>query len=62
MTNPETYYSQHSPMTHIPNEKNLTTLIKDLPTTIPEIIKITQNSIIHISWAETYGEKLTLNE
>ncbi|MBD3171209.1 hypothetical protein GF326_01930 [Candidatus Bathyarchaeota archaeon] len=46
-------------MTYLPDTPEIKTLIMDLPDTVPEIVKSVQNALLHIFWAERYGEKLT---
>jgi hypothetical protein len=45
-------------MTHLPDEPLIRELLRDIPTTVPEIVKVVQNNIIHIFWAERMGVKL----
>lgn len=59
LIDPVAYYRTHSPMTYLPDTQEINTLIKDLPETVQEIVKTTQNTLLHIFWAERYGEKLT---
>jgi hypothetical protein len=46
-------------MTYLPNEPEINTLLKDLPDTVPRIVETVQNTLLHIFWADRYGEKLT---
>ncbi len=46
-------------MTYLPNTPEIKTLIMDIPDTVPEIVKCVQNTLLHIFWAERYGEQLT---
>jgi Transglutaminase-like superfamily len=53
------FYSTCSPMTYLPDEPEINTLLKELPDSVPEIVKIVQNTLLHIFWAERYGEKVS---
>lgn len=53
------YYVEPSPMTYIPDEPKLKTLLEGSPKTVPEIVEFVQNALIHAHWAERYGLKLT---
>lgn len=53
------YYSKPSPMTFLPDETEVKELLKEAPATVPEIVKVVQNNIIHIFWAEQMGVKLS---
>ncbi|MCW4013112.1 MAG: hypothetical protein NWF07_08990, partial [Candidatus Bathyarchaeota archaeon] len=53
------YYATHSPMTYLPETPEINALTENLPDTVPEIAKTVQNTLLHIFWAESYGEKLT---
>ena len=59
MINQADYYSKHSPMTYLPDTPEINKLIENLPYTVEGIAKTTQNALLHIFWAERYGEKLT---
>ena len=59
MINQVKYYSTQSPMTYLPNTPEINTLTENLPDTIPEIATTVQNTLLHIFWADQYGERLT---
>jgi len=59
MLDPLTFYSTHSPMTYLPDEPEIRALLIDAPDSVPSIVEAVQNTLIHIFWAERYGEKLT---
>jgi hypothetical protein len=59
MIDPVSYYSTHSPMTYLPDEPELSSLLKGLPSTITEIVNVVQNTLIHIFWAKRMGLELT---
>jgi hypothetical protein len=46
-------------MTYLPDTKEINALTENLPDTVPDITKTVQNTLLHIFWAEQYGEKLT---
>lgn len=46
-------------MTYLPDETEIMALLDGLPKTIPEIVETVQNTLIHIFWAERYGESLS---
>jgi len=46
-------------MTYLPYEPDLNTLTEDLPSTVAGIVEVVQNTLIHIFWADQYGEKLS---
>jgi len=56
---PLSYYSTHSPLTYLPKEEGITTLLDGLPSTVPEIVDTVQGNVIHIFLAEDYGVKLS---
>jgi hypothetical protein len=56
-TNLHTYYAGPGVMT---DPQQYATPFDDLPTGIPELVKVVQGLMIHIFWAERYG--LTLSE
>jgi hypothetical protein len=45
-------------MTYLPDEPAIRELLSGMPVTVPEIVKIVQNNIIHIFWAERMGVEL----
>lgn len=53
------YYTAFSPMTYLPDEPEISLLLEDLPSSVPEIVEYVQNTIIHIFWADHMGLKLT---
>ena len=53
-TDAHTYYSQHSDMS---DPKEYSHLFSGLPTTIPELCKIVQNSFVHLLILKFHGEK-----
>jgi len=59
LIDPVSYYSTHSPLTYLPKEEGITTLLDDLPSNVPEIVNIVQSNVLHIFWAENYGVKLS---
>lgn len=52
------YYVKPSPITYLPPETILNKSLEKLPDDIPGIVNAVQNTLIHIFWAERYGEKL----
>lgn len=50
-----TYYTQPGPVTALPTDPALDALLVDLPTTVPELVKVVQGNILHIFWATRYG-------
>ncbi|MBD3206987.1 transglutaminase domain-containing protein [Candidatus Bathyarchaeota archaeon] len=59
MKDPLYYYSKPSPLTYLPEEKEITNLLRDIPETVPGVVEAVQNTLLHIFWAERYGERLT---
>ncbi len=59
MIDPLSFYSTQSPMTYLPDEPEIRILLEDIPDTVPEIVKIVQNTLLHIFWTERYGEKVS---
>lgn len=59
MLDPISFYSTHSEMTYLPDEPKINELLKESTDSIPSIIETVQNTLIHIFWAEKYGEKLS---
>jgi hypothetical protein len=58
LDNPLENYVKHSPITYLPDEPKIKSLLGSLPGNIPELVKVVQNTLLHIFWAERYGEKL----
>ena len=56
MSNPLEFFAAPGPMTD-PGPHAV--LFADLPADIPSLVKIVQNNLVHIFWAERYGLKLT---
>ena len=50
------FYSTPGPMT---DPGPYASLFSELPTDIPSLVRIVQNNIIHVFWAERYGVQLT---
>ena len=46
-------------MTYLPDEPGIRELLRGVPITVPEIVKVVQNNLIHIFWAEPMGVKLS---
>jgi len=61
MTSPEslTFYSQPDPITYIPQQSNINTLLANLPKDLIGITNTVTKSLLHIFWAERYGVTLT---
>jgi len=59
LKDPLHYYSKPSPFTYLPEEKGITNLLRDLPEMVPGIVETVQNTLLHIFWADRYGERLT---
>ena len=57
------YYTEPGPFTAIPdtpaNQTFNQTLLKDLPRTIPALVEVVQNNLIHVFWAKAYGVELS---
>jgi hypothetical protein len=51
-----TYYAQPGPMT---DPKEHAALFHDLPTGVPELVRVVQGLVVHIFWAERYGLHLS---
>jgi hypothetical protein len=47
-------------MTYLPEEPGINKLLEGHPKTVPEIVDVVQNSVIHVFWAERYGLSLTV--
>ena len=54
--NPQEYYTHQSIMTD-PGEH--ATLFDDLPTDVPALCQVVQGLLLHVFWAERYGEPLS---
>jgi hypothetical protein len=52
-------YTTHSPMTYIPDELGISATLQGLQNTVPGIVESVQNTLLHVFWAERYGERLT---
>jgi hypothetical protein len=51
-----TYYAQPGPFSSPGKHAGL---LAGLPTSLPELVKVVQNTLIHVFWAERYGVKLS---
>lgn len=64
ISDPLEYYAQHGPFT---DPREFSALVNILPRQIPKLVKIVQNTLLHVFWAERYGvqhteeQKATLN-
>lgn len=50
------FYNSPAPMS---DPKHFTPLLADMPAEVSEIVKVLQNCLLHIFWAERYGVHLT---
>ena len=53
------YYARTDPLTTLPDSDAIRALRAGLPTAIPDLVKVVQNNLLHIFWAERYGVTLT---
>ncbi|MBI5958504.1 MAG: ClbS/DfsB family four-helix bundle protein [Chloroflexi bacterium] len=55
----QSYYAQPGPLSTLPDSIAIRTLLEGLPTTIPDLVKVVQNNLLHVFWAKQYGVELT---
>lgn len=53
------YYSTPGPFTAIPDTPAQQALLQDLPDTVPVLVEVIQNNLIHIFWAGAYQVELS---
>lgn len=56
------YYAQPGPLTALPAEGPAAEVLHDLPTGVPELVRVVQHNLLHIFWAQAYGVMLTDNQ
>lgn len=53
------YYARPGALTTLPDSEAVRALLAGLPTAIPDLVRVVQNNLLHIFWAERYGVTLT---
>jgi hypothetical protein len=53
------YYSQPGPFTAIPDTPATQTQLRDLPDSIPALVEMVQNNLLHIFWTQAYKVELS---
>jgi len=59
LEDPLQFYTNHSPMTYLPDKPGISATLQGLPGTVSGIVESVQNTLLHVFWAERYGERLT---